>query len=85
MAEYMYGPAEPVEAYALSVQADGLVLIDGDIFDATAAVDTIYLSCDRGYDLDAVCPVYIYPHGRDILFCSLYANGCGLLMGGDCL
>lgn len=61
MAKYVYVPAETGDAYALSVQADGSVLTDGDIFDAQAAVATPQLSRDLGYDSNAGFPVYMYP------------------------
>lgn len=79
MAEY--DPAEPGDAYAPVVNADGTVQVDGELFDAPGAVSTFHISRDRGYDLVAGCPVFMYPHGRDVRVCRLYSNGNGLLPG----
>lgn len=79
MAEY--DPAEPGDAYAPVVNADGTVQVDGELFDAPGAVSTFRISRDRGYDLVAGCPVFMYPHGRDVRVCRLYSNGNGLLPG----
>lgn len=63
MAEYAYEPEYPGDAYEPFVQADGLVLFDGDLFDAPDLVAYFNLACDLGYDLASSFPVYLYLHG----------------------
>lgn len=63
---YVYIPSEPGDSYALSLQADGSVQMDGDLLCASAAVANLHLARNTNYDLAAGFPVYKYPLSLDI-------------------